>query len=637
MAAIERRDESVLNLRCGVILAVLVVIFSVLGTRLFYLQVIRHQHYSNQALSNRMHRERIVAPRGLIRDRHGAKLVVNTPVYTISILPGKIEGKDSRLSLACRWLGIDEDTLREDVAEWIERFPDGREMTVVQAADKDQISVLMENRDLFNFFKLVMKHRRQYPGETLAAHILGYVGEVTDEDINRSGKLYPGDIIGRTGIEFQYERFLRGIDGMRVVQISAEGAQLGELEGTIVRDGKEEVVRSRPPIPGNDIELTIDLDLQRAVERIFDWERGSVIVMDPRSGEIRAAVSRPTYNPNMFHSGVSERTWKRLYEDPANPLFNRVMQATYPPGSVFKVITVYAGLVNGVISAGTRFDPCFGAYKFGIRYFGCWKPEGHGSLDLHGAIVRSCDVYFYQIGERLTADQFAEAGALFGLGAKTGLDLPSEATGIIPDHAFYDKRFGRGKWTKGHLLNYSIGQGEILTTPIQLCTMTAILANGGKLVHPHIVRRIVGPGGEIVRDNNPGASPIPGIDRRAMNLIRRAMEDVIADEHGTGRASRLLQVRIAGKTGTAQNPHGEDHALFVAYAPADDPTIVLTIVMENAGHGGAVAAPLAREILAICFPAVAGASGARGEDGMNAGNGRDGGSSSRAARAGDED
>lgn len=613
-----------LNVRRGVVLAILVMIFAVLGIRLFYVQIVRHQHYSNLALSNRMHRERVVAPRGLIRDRLGRKLVVNTPVYAISILPGRIKDKESRLSLACGWLGIDEDKLQGEVTEWIERYPDGREMTVVQAANKEQISVLMENRDLFNFFKLVMKHRRKYPEETLAAHVLGYVGEVTDEDINRSGKLHPGDIIGRTGIEFQYERYLRGIDGVRVVQISAEGAQLGELEGTIIRDGKEEVVRSSPPVPGNDIELTIDLGLQRAVERIFDWERGSVIVMDPQSGEIRAAVSRPAYNPNMFHTGISEKTWKRLYENPANPLFNRVMQATYPPGSVFKLVTVYAGLVNGVVSAGTRFEPCFGGYKFGIRYFGCWKPGGHGSLNMHSAIVQSCDVYFYQVGERLTADRFAEAGALFGFGMKTGVDLPSEATGIIPDHSFYDKRFGKGKWTKGNLLNYAIGQGEVLTTPLQLCTFTAIVANGGYTVHPYIVRRIVGPNGKIISENKWVAAPIPGIDRGMLNLIRRAMEGVVDGEKGTGRAARLPQVRIAGKTGTAQNPHGEDHALFVAYAPADDPMYALTIVMENAGHGGAMAAPLAREIFTACFSTATETARALGAEVMGAGSVREG-------------
>jgi penicillin-binding protein 2 len=252
-----------------------------------------------------------------------------------------------------------------------------------------------------------------------------------------------------------------------------------------------------------------------------------------------------------------------------------------------------------------------------VRYFRCWKPEGHGSVSLHGAIVQSCDVYFYQIGERLTMDQFAEAGSLFGLGVKTGIDLPSETAGILPDHAFYDRRFGKGKWTKGHLLNYSIGQGEILTTPIQLCMLTSIVANGGRSVHPHIVRRIIAPDAEIIHENKPAATPIPGIDREALAAVRRAMEGVVSDEDGTGRASALMNVSIAGKTGTSQNPHGEDHALFVAYAPANNPTVALTIVMENAGHGGAMAAPLAREILAACFPAVAEEKSNAAQDGSD--------------------
>jgi penicillin-binding protein 2 len=605
VAATELNDHTVLDVRRGTVFFILAVVFAILGLRLFYLQVVRHQHYSNLALSNRIHRERVVAPRGFIRDRNGVKLVVNTPVYQINILPNGIADKQSRLRLACGWLGIDTEKLQENVAEWLERYPDGREMTVVNAADKDQISVLVENKELFNFFKLVMKHRRQYPEGELAEHILGYVGEVTEEDIRSSEVLYPGDIIGRTGIEYRYERFLRGVDGIRIVQISAEGAELGELEGTIVRNGAEEIVRSRSPTPGNDIYLTFDLELQKAVESIFDWDRGSVIVMDPQSGEILAAVSRPGYDPNIFHTGVSETAWKKLNGNPDNPLFNRVVQATYPPGSVFKLLTAYAGLANRVVSGGSLLEPCFGGYRFGNRYFRCWKPAGHGYLGLRGAIVQSCDVYFYQLGERLTADQFAEAGAIFGFGTKTGIDLPSEARGIIPDHAFYDRRFGKGKWTKGHLLNYSIGQGEILATPIQMCVFTAILANGGRKVRPHIVRKILGPDGEIVLENETAAIPIEDIDQSALRFVRRSMEGVVEGEDGTGRAASLPHIRIAGKTGTAQNPHGEDHALFVAYAPAGNPTRVVMIVMENAGHGGAMAAPLAREIFAACFPVAA--------------------------------
>lgn len=573
----------------------------ILVSMLFYLQVIRSDLYKKLAFSNRIRIQRVIAPRGLIRDRNGTKLVVNVPVYQICILPEKVRGKDGLLTRACTWLGVDEEKLRSNLADWVKRFPDGREMSVVPAADKEQISVLSENRELFPFFKLTLRHRRQYPEGALAAHVLGYVGEVTDDELGTSPKYHQGDIKGRSGIEFAYESYLKGIDGERLVEISAEGIEIGVIDGPEGVEGVDGIVGSRPPVPGRDIYLTIDIGLQREIERIFTWDKGSVVAMDPQTGAILAAVSRPVYDPNMFIGGVSAEEWKGLYEDPANPLFNRTIQATYPPGSTFKIITAYAALDNAIVGRNQRLRPCYGAYRFGNRSFGCWRPEGHGSLSMHDAIVQSCDVYFYQLGEMLTADQFAAAGRLFSLGKKTGIDLPSEAIGIIPDHAYFDRRFGTGKWTKGHLLNYSIGQGEVLATPLQMCTMAAIFANGGKRIQPHVVNQIVDFDGKKTSNYEWGAVVLPMIKQPALQLVRSAMQDVVSGERGTGRASAIPAVRAAGKTGTAQNPHGEDHALFVVYAPADEPDIVLTIVMENAGHGGAMAAPVARQILMYYF------------------------------------
>jgi penicillin-binding protein 2 len=573
----------------------------ILASMLFYLQVVRAELYKKLAFSNRIRKQRVIAPRGLIRDRNGKKLVVNVPVYQICILPSKVEDRYELLSIACRWLRIDEERLKANLADWTDRFPDMREMPVIQAADKEQISILRENRELFPFFTLALRHRRQYPEGSLAAHLLGYVGEVTDEDLRRSSNYHQGDIIGRTGVEFAVEPYLEGIDGERLVEISAEGTEIGVID---ILEGVEDVdgsVGSRAPVPGRDILLTIDVELQREIERIFTWGKGSVVVMDPRNGEILAAVSRPVYDPNMFIGGVSAPEWKRLYEDPDNPLFNRTIQATYPPGSTFKIVTAYAALSNGLVGANQYLKPCFGSYRFGNRNFGCWRPEGHGSLALHEALSQSCDVYFYQLGEMLTADKFASAGRIFGLGKKTGVELPSEAVGIIPDHAYFDRRFGTGKWTKGHFLNYSIGQGEILATPLQICLMTAIFANGGKRIKPHVVSQIVDFDGRSTTNYRWEAVDLPVIDQRVLQTIRRAMEGVVAGERGTGRAAAIPGVKVAGKTGTSQNPHGEDHALFVAYAPAADPEIALTIVMENAGHGGAMAAPIARSILMYYF------------------------------------
>lgn len=573
-------------------------LFVVVG-RLFYLQVVRHDHYAKLALTNRIQRERVIAPRGMILDRRKDKLVVNVPVYQISILPNKLRGAHDRLDIACRWLGIDADSLAVDLAAWRRRYADGREMTVVQAADKRQISILIENRSLFPFFRLVMKHRRRYPQGELAVHLLGYTGETGDDDIKRTPGLHPGDIIGRTGIELQYEKMLRGVDGVKIIEISAEGAKIGEieqLESASAGDG--EALASRPPIPGHDIVLTIDLELQQAVEELFDWSKGCVVAMDPFNGEILAAVSRPGYDPNIFLGGVTRNQWRELFDNPDNPLFNRIVQAVYPPGSIFKIVTAAAALENGVVRPNDLLAPCLGEYRFGNRNFGCWKATGHGALPLLGAIEQSCDVYFYQIGERLSADRFHEAGELFGLGRETGIDLPSEVRGLLPSREYYNKRFGRGKWTRGHLLNISIGQGDLLATPVQLCVLTSVVANGGYRVTPHLVRWIVDANGKERRAHRNAPVTVRGLGERTLAILARAMEAVVQGEHGTGRAARVPGLRVAGKTGTSENPHGEDHALFTAYAPADRPTIVLAIVMENAGHGGAMAAPIAGRILA---------------------------------------
>jgi penicillin-binding protein 2 len=388
------------------------------------------------------------------------------------------------------------------------------------------------------------------------------------------------------------------------------------VEGYFVDQGAGEFMGSRPPVPGNDIYLTIDIELQRVVEQSFAWDKGSVIVMDPNNGEVLAAVSRPAFNPNIFKEGVSEQKWQELFEDPAKPLFNRTVQAAYPPGSVFKLVTAYAGLSNRLITEATTFVPCYGGYRFGNRYFRCWKPEGHGRLALRGAIEQSCDVYFYQVGEILKADQFAIAGRLFGFGRKTGVDLPSEVVGILPDKEYYDNRFGKRKWTQGYLINYSIGQGELLATPVQICAMTAVFANGGNMVHPHFLKKIVNADGGVIREDQWVPDPLPKLDTRVLRLIRRGMLEVVSGEHGTGRAAAIAGVEVAGKTGTAQNPHGEDHALFVAYAPVADPEVVLAIVMENAGHGGAMAAPVARQILSAYFHVIA--SGGSRRDAVSA-------------------
>jgi penicillin-binding protein 2 len=601
VADIDRHDESVLDPRRRMLSMILVGAMVLLVLRLFVLQVVRHDYYTKLSFSNQLQRERIIAPRGIIRARDGSKLVVNMPVYQISVLPNRAARKRELLETASRWLKLDPEKVQSDLDAWMKRYPDGREMVLVQAADKEQISVLRENRDLLSFFRLTMEQRRFYPEGRLAAHVFGYVGEVTDDELAKSGELEQGDILGRTGLEREYDRYLRGTDGIRIIGINVEGTQIGEVSTLMSEDDIERLGGARSPVPGAEVRLALDLNVQRAAEAAFQCERGALVAMDPRNGEILAAVSRPTYDPNMFIAGVSEEQWRQLFEDPAQAMFNRIVQAAYPPGSVFKLVTAYEALTTGKISEQAYQHPCSGGLQFGNRYFKCWQKKGHGSLQLDMAIIQSCDVYFYQLGEKLSVDEFAHGGRLFGLGKKSGVDLPSEVSGVIPDGAYLDRRFGKRGWSKGLLLNYSIGQGEILATPLQLCALAARFANGGKNIEPHVVREIVDADGKVVYKARALATPIPGLDQRALGIVREAMRQVVANERGTGRAAAIPGIEVAGKTGTAQNPHGNDHALFVAYAPADDPAICIAIVMENAGHGGSMAAPIARQVLSAYF------------------------------------
>ncbi len=597
-----RSDKFAVDTRQRTLRIIAICLFAILGLRLFHLQVVRRQYFRRMAVSNRIQRERVIAPRGLIRSRKGTKLVVNVPVYQINILPERVRSEAREVSLACRWLGIDRDELMDNLRQWKEKYPDGREMPVIKAADKSQISVLKENSTIFPFFRLVMKHRRQYPQGDMAAHLLGYVGEVTDLEIEKSNELKAGDITGRTGVEYSYDHYLTGEAGVRVVEINAEGFEVSEIEGGATGGGElPGFSGSKPPVSGKDVHLTLDVSIQRMAEDAFQWDMGSVIVMDPHNGEVLAAVSRPGYDPNMFLDGISRDEWMELNQDHSKPLFNRLVQATYPPGSIFKLVTAYYALEEGLIGTDSYLKPCRGGYQFGRRFFRCWKEEGHGSLSLYGAIVQSCDTYFYQIGEMMTTDQFYHAGRLFGLGKKTGIDLPGEARGVIPSKSYLDRKFGSGKWTRGLLLNYSIGQGEILVTPVQMCQLGCIVANGGKMIHPHVVKKVVDNRGNVIyrgRDEGGGGKDF---DQDIIDFLGRSMVGVVSEEKGTGRIVSIPGVEIAGKTGTAQNPHGEDHAIFVAFAPAGRPEIVLAIVMENAGHGSVMAGPVAREIFYSYF------------------------------------
>jgi penicillin-binding protein 2 len=320
------------------------------------------------------------------------------------------------------------------------------------------------------------------------------------------------------------------------------------------------------------------------------------VALDPRDGGVLGLVSRPAFDPNEFSVGLSPERWRELSSGESNPLLDRAIQGVYPPGSTFKVVTMLAALRTGVATPDTRLAPCGGRYEYGGRSFGCWKKEGHGSLDFIEALQNSCDVYFYQIGLRLGLDPLEHTARELGLGERTGIDLPQEKRGLIPSAAWYDRRWGAGKWRKGLLLNLAIGQGELLLTPLQLAMMLGEVAMSGRPLRPHVVKQVRGVAG--YREPHSDRARLDASDR-TWAALHRALELVV--EAGTATSARVKGLEVAGKTGTAQNPHGKDHALFACYAPADNPSIVLAYVVENSGHGGSVAAPLAGRVLAKLF------------------------------------
>jgi penicillin-binding protein 2 len=570
--------------------------FALVVLGLLRLQVVEYAHYRELAKENRVRLEVLRAPRGAIFDRHGELLADSAPSFTILFRPFPAESAhriaETRtpewIARVAGIVGLDTLTVRRRVTQ---ANASGQSGLLRRNAPFEVLATVEEVRGEMPALEVQVEPIRRYANGSLAAHLLGYAGEINDHELETRKALgyRPGDLIGRTGVERAYEEILRGADGAEFVVVNAMGRRVSTLtEGP-----------PQPPVPGHNLTLTLDLRLQRALEEAMsDVERGAAVALDPRDGGILALVSRPTYDPNEFSAGLSRERWAELSSGDSNPLLDRAIQGLYPPGSTFKIVTMTAALRSGVATPTTTLAPCTGHYLFGGRSFGCWNPRGHGSLDFIGALQHSCDVYFYQIGLRLGLDNLQRTARDFGLGAKTGVDLPQERGGLIPDAAWYDRRWGKGGWRKGLMLNLAIGQGELLLTPLQLALMTAEVANGGRPLRPHIVGRVSEARDfRIEKPVQAGVQASPEI----WAAVHEALERVV--DSGTGTAAKLPGVRVAGKTGTAQNPHGKDHALFVCYAPVDDPRIVIAMVVENSGHGGSIAAPRAgRALAAMLLP-----------------------------------
>jgi penicillin-binding protein 2 len=578
-------------------MVVVAVFFVLVVARLFALQVVRHDEYARFSDANQLQRERVPAPRGFFVDRHGQVLVDNVLHFQVTMSWQDRDDVSQAASDLAQWLPVDTTKIMRRFDAW-ERKNGRRAFPIVPDADKFVVSFVRENADKLPDLRVVSRARRRYRRGAFASHLLGYVGEVGDNELARTAdagkRYYVGDMVGKSALELHSEDVLRGIDGQKVYEVNASGRVMGEVKELSIA-----------PTPGRNVVLTIDADLQEFLEEQLD-ERGpsAAVVMDVNDGSILAAASLPQFNPNEFATGISQESLDRLFNATTTPLFNRFSQARYPPASTFKIVSTHAILANDLVAPGHVLVYCTGGHQFGNRYFRCWEDLGHGYMNLLGGMVQSCDTYFYKVAEIMDVDVLASSARAFGLGEKTGIDLPAEVRGLVPDREYYDRRFGKGKWTQGLVLNNIIGQGEYLVSVLQMVRVCAAVANDGYLVTPHVI------------DNVEGEPPVSYPRRRVARLsgntlrfIQQAMEKVVSDPDGTAHWTRLKWLKTAGKTGTAQNSHGAPHAWYVAYAPADDPEIAIAVIVENAGHGGEIAAPIARDFFTQYFrpPATASA------------------------------
>lgn len=449
----------------------------------------------------------------------------------------------------------------------------------------EELSKFEELRDLIPGAFLEMEQKRAYP-DRLAPHAIGYVSEISKEELSRWPGLEMGDLVGKRGLERLHDAELRGRNGRRVSVVNAHGQEVGAVER----------LRRVEPIPGRELWLTLDLELQALAESLLVGKIGAIAAMDVRTGGILALASAPSYDPNIFAGRVNVSEWNVLLEDPSKPMLNRAVQTMYPPGSTIKMAMLLEGLESEAVTPEWSIH-CPGHFTFGNRTFKCWRKGGHGRVSALTAIEASCDVYFYRLGLLIGVDGVHRAMSRFHLGRLTGIDQTSEAEGLAPSEAYYNKRYGPRGWTKGFILSIAIGQGEVLVTPVQMCAYAAAAADGKVWRQPHLVRAIYDPvTGKVATPPPPTDEPL-NASAENIALIREGMRRVVWGESGTARGQRNQEVHIAGKTGTAQNAHGDDHAWFVGFAPVEDPIIATCVLVEFGEHGSSAAAPLSNLLM----------------------------------------
>jgi penicillin-binding protein 2 len=568
-------DSYRLRERADIAQIILVLAFLVLAGAFFRTQVLQHEKFQLKAETNRLRPISVTPPRGSILDRKGEVIAENVPGYSVKLLAPSADSLRAVLGRIAKFVAFD----TSQVEEIVRRFNQARYQPALVFGDASYeiVARLEEHRFVLPGLVIQAEPKRLYPAGRAVAHLVGYVSEVTEQDLtaNRYPGAQLGSIVGKAGLEREYDDTLRGIEGVRYIEVNARGRLVREEAGAA----------TLLPTPGKPIETTIDLDLQRFVDSIWPaGVRGALVAMTP-AGEIRALYSSPTYDPNDFVGGISSKEWRALNTDSARPLLNRVIQARYPPASPFKLAIAAMALKRGLVTLDSHMpQPCRGGMRLGNRVFRCWKKEGHGSVDLVGAVAGSCDVYFYQLGLRLGLNAIIQDGVLMGFKDRSGIDLETEIDPIYPSTtAYFDRLYGSRNWSPpATTLNFSIGQGENTQTLINMMRFYEGLAGDGDAASPYLVHPAAARPRQL------------GLSEEQLDGLRRALIAVV--EQGTARASMHKDLAVAGKTGTAQNPHGKDHGWFIGFAPAEKPELIVGAIMEFAEHGTVTAPYVVRTL-----------------------------------------
>jgi len=604
---INERDDSALDvLRPRLIWAgVIILLFTALiFSRLWFLQISNEEEFADKAYNNRVRVREIAAPRGHILDRDGRALVTNRPSFNVLLVRENTQNDELLIKRLAEVLDVEISTLWDRIRQ-ASNISHHIPILLEEDIDWKTLAYLENHNHDFSGIRIEVTPRRVYHYGDLAAHVIGYLGKISEKELQElpQGEYGGRDIIGKRGLEKLRESDLRGEKGTSYSEVNARGFE-------------QRLLKRTDPLPGNEIHLTLDAELQQTAETLMNdaGKAGAVVALDVNSGRVLALASTPTIHLQEFTGGISLKNWNAYLHNIKKPLINKPVQGQYPPGSTYKMITALAGLEKGVIDENSVFY-CPGYYSFGNRIYRCWKRGGHGAVNLKKAIAQSCDVFFYQVGQQVGVDGLAEIAKKFGLGEKTGLEVEYEKAGLIPTRE-WKMQSKNVKWQEGETLSVAIGQGFNLTTPLQIAVMTSMFANGGKKYLPQIVEKVISPDGTTVEKLEPELTmEVEGMDEH-IELVREGLVEVVQGKRGTARRARIEGINIAGKTGTAQVvkiaqyrglkdediPYKfRDHAWFTCYAPAENPEIAVTVLVEHGLHGSSGASPIAKAILEKYF------------------------------------